>query len=287
MFAVFFPIATGVVSPLNMVPQLERAARNFPNGVLVAILVVTLVYCVVVVFIGCSVSRDDLRALYLVLRFQSLWQPLVIVAALSDALSSAYINMQIAPRTFAWMLRDKVFLQYRPFLFFAVGHGRFDVPARGLAAVVLIASVVVAFGSINWLSKPQTMMLMLVFACVNFGCALSATTNSPAWRPQFRRYSPLVATIGGFFCVTTAFLISVETTVALLAFVSLVMWAVWRYGPSRREWGPAASQHKLSLAIQWLRSMNDDKRASKTYRPHVSARRAARGAASRWRDVHF
>jgi hypothetical protein len=32
VFAVFFPIATGVISPLNMVPQLDDVSRNFPRA---------------------------------------------------------------------------------------------------------------------------------------------------------------------------------------------------------------------------------------------------------------
>lgn len=98
VFAVFFPIATGVVSPLNMVPQLENTAVNFPVGVFSGIAVSTFVCmfvfvcvcvcvylslsskicfffsdCLMAIVIGCSLSREDIKSLYLVLRFESIW----------------------------------------------------------------------------------------------------------------------------------------------------------------------------------------------------------------------
>jgi hypothetical protein len=86
--------------------------------------VVFATYALMAVVAGCSISREDLHELYLVLRFESVWEPLVVVASLSDSISGAFIGMQIAPRTFMWMLRDKVFLQQKLFLFFASGRWR-------------------------------------------------------------------------------------------------------------------------------------------------------------------
>jgi hypothetical protein len=134
---------------------------------------------------------------------------------------------------------------------------------------LLLASVGVLFGTINYLSIPQTMMLMLTFACLNFACAAASTAHWPGWRPQFKYYSPLLAAAGGCACIALMFFTSTLWAVITIALVVLVVWHVVRFGPSKREWGPATAQHKLSLAVSWLAEVNRDARSSKNYRPNA------------------
>ncbi|XP_077971589.1 solute carrier family 12 member 1-like [Styela clava] len=57
VFAIFFPAATGILAGCNISGDLKDAQKAIPKGTLLAILITSIVYCMVVVMIGCVEVR--------------------------------------------------------------------------------------------------------------------------------------------------------------------------------------------------------------------------------------
>jgi amino acid transporter len=109
VFAVFFPISTGIMSGANLSGQLRDTAKSIPRGSLLAIGVATLLYIALTLVAGATIRRESLLSRFLVFRFVSVWNPLVIVAIASDAFSSTLISFNAAPSTLVAIARDSLF----------------------------------------------------------------------------------------------------------------------------------------------------------------------------------
>ena len=58
VFAIFFPAATGILAGVNISGDLKNAQKAIPKGTLIAILISTLIYLVLVWFSGSCVVRE-------------------------------------------------------------------------------------------------------------------------------------------------------------------------------------------------------------------------------------
>ncbi|GFO50436.1 solute carrier family 12 member 2, partial [Plakobranchus ocellatus] len=58
VFSVFFPAATGILAGANISGDLKDASKSIPKGTFLAILVTTLVYLLMAIFLGASVQRE-------------------------------------------------------------------------------------------------------------------------------------------------------------------------------------------------------------------------------------
>ncbi|RUS77830.1 hypothetical protein EGW08_014404 [Elysia chlorotica] len=58
VFAVFFPAATGILAGANISGDLKDASKSIPKGTFLAILITTLVYLFMAIFLGASVQRE-------------------------------------------------------------------------------------------------------------------------------------------------------------------------------------------------------------------------------------
>ncbi|KAK3791356.1 hypothetical protein RRG08_012538 [Elysia crispata] len=58
VFSVFFPAATGILAGANISGDLKDASKSIPKGTFLAILITTLVYLFMAIFLGASVQRE-------------------------------------------------------------------------------------------------------------------------------------------------------------------------------------------------------------------------------------
>ncbi len=113
----------------------------------------------------------------------SAFGPLITAGCFAATLSSAIACMELAPRVFYAVSKDKLF----PYIsFFSHGWGPNAEPAKTYVVVFILALLGVLIGDLNQVSSLLSNFFVAAFALLNFSVFHASITRSPGWRPSFK-----------------------------------------------------------------------------------------------------
>ena len=139
----------------NISGDLRDPSHDIPLGTLAAIIVSSIVYMLLALLLGVSVTPDGLQSHYLVMTNISLWPPLILIGIYAATLSSALTSLVGGPRILLSVATDQLI----PALGYFSVTNKAGEPVRAYFFTYAIAVACVIIGDINVVAPLITMVL--------------------------------------------------------------------------------------------------------------------------------
>ena len=262
----------------NMSGDLKDPGRMIPRGTIAAVGVTAIVYVVMAVALGASVSRENLLDNNQIVR-DIAWLPVAITTGIFAAtLSSALSSMMGAPRILQALARDDIFKMLGPF---ATGSGKHGEPRRAILLTFVIAQACVLLGDLDTIAPLITMAFLITYGTLNLATYVESVTKNPSYRPRFRFSHWSTALLGGVACLAVMFLIApVWATVSIVLMASIYRFVSVREIEAR--WGDVRSGAVFERARRSLLTLEEEQYHPKNWRPIVLALSGAG-----WKRTHL
>ncbi|EDW40322.1 GL24962 [Drosophila persimilis] len=238
VFAIFFPAATGILAGANISGDLKDPQKSIPKGTILAIVITTATYLIMVLQCGGAVVRDatgnitdaingsyafldcadggckfGLQNSFQVIELVSGFGPLIYAGCFAATLSSALASLVSAPKVFQALCKDEL---YPKIVWFAKGFGKNNEPVRGYVLTFIIASAFILIGELNLIAPLISNFFLAAYMLINFSTFHASLAKPVGWRPTFKYYNMWLSLLGSILCVAVMFLISWAT--ALITF---------------------------------------------------------------------
>ncbi|MGI9466415.1 MAG: amino acid permease, partial [Rubripirellula sp.] len=164
MFALFFPAVTGIMAGANMSGELRDPSRSIPRGTLAAVFVTALIYAAQAVFLGGSVSRNDLVHTEMVMADIAILPVFIAAGVIAATMSSALGSMMGAPRILQSMARDRVLPRLEQL---GVRSGKNQEPRRAIFVTFLISQAGIMAADLNTIAPLITMAFLVTYGLLN------------------------------------------------------------------------------------------------------------------------
>ncbi|XP_066244709.1 bumetanide-sensitive sodium-(potassium)-chloride cotransporter [Euwallacea similis] len=287
VFAVFFPAATGILAGANISGDLKDPQNAIPKGTLLAILITTTSYLVMVIFAGCTVLRDasgdvtdlingnlswckpnctyGLQNNFQIIELSSLEGSLIYAGCFAATLSSALASLVSAPKVFQALCKDKLYPRIE---WFGRGFGANNEPIRGYILTFIIAVGFILIGELNLIAPLISNFFLAAYMLINFSTFHASLAKPVGWRPTFKYYNMWLSLSGAILCVFVMFLTSWWT--ALLTFVViLALYLIVSYRKPNVNWGSTTQAQIYKNALSATQQLNNVEEHVKNYRPQI------------------
>eukprot|EP00045_Choanoeca_perplexa_P015906 m.206806 g.206806 ORF g.206806 m.206806 type:complete len:938 (-) comp17113_c0_seq1:1520-4333(-) len=239
IFAILFPMVTGIMEGANLSGDLANPAKSIPVGTLWALVTAFVIYTALIVTMGGSFTRYNLKTDQNLFQNATLGSSYIVVTGIIiSSISSALGSLFGGSRVLQAMARDDLMPILSPFKF-GTAHG--DEPRVAVLFTWAVAQGCVMIGDIDVVAPIETSFFCLSYACCNLACFILSAMEAPNFRPKFKYYSWPVALVGAILNLGIMVylswmyaLISVCCMAALFTYLS-------HYGPVT-EWGDITNE---------------------------------------------
>ncbi|XP_034482293.1 bumetanide-sensitive sodium-(potassium)-chloride cotransporter [Drosophila innubila] len=290
VFAIFFPAATGILAGANISGDLKDPQKSIPKGTILAIVLTTGTYLLMVVVCGSVVARDatgnltdivngsyeflnctmgecdfGLQNSFQVIELVSGFGPLIYAGCFAATLSSALASLVSAPKVFQALCKDEL---YPKIVWFAKGYGKNNEPVRGYVLTFIIATAFILIGELNLIAPLISNFFLAAYMLINFSTFHASLAKPVGWRPTFKYYNMWLSLLGAVLCVAVMFLISWAT--ALITFcVVLALYLIVAYRKPDVNWGSTTQAQTYKNALMSVQQLNNVEDHVKNYRPQI------------------
>ncbi|XP_068149884.1 bumetanide-sensitive sodium-(potassium)-chloride cotransporter isoform X2 [Drosophila tropicalis] len=290
VFAIFFPAATGILAGANISGDLKDPQKSIPKGTILAIIITTGTYLLMVLQCGGTVARDatgnfsqalngsydfldctnvvceyGLQNSFQVIELVSGFGPLIYAGCFAATLSSALASLVSAPKVFQALCKDEL---YPKIVWFAKGFGKNNEPVRGYVLTFIIATAFILIGELNLIAPLISNFFLAAYMLINFSTFHASLAKPVGWRPTFKYYNMWLSLLGAALCVAVMFLISWGT--ALITFsVVLALYLIVAYRKPDVNWGSTTQAQTYKNALMSVQQLNNVEEHVKNYRPQI------------------
>ncbi|KAH8307194.1 hypothetical protein KR044_007266 [Drosophila immigrans] len=290
VFAIFFPAATGILAGANISGDLKDPQKSIPKGTILAIVITTGTYLLMVLVCGSVVARDatgnltdivngsyefldcsmggckyGLQNSFQVIELVSGFGPLIYAGCFAATLSSALASLVSAPKVFQALCKDEL---YPKIVWFAKGYGKNNEPVRGYVLTFVIATAFILIGKLNLIAPLISNFFLAAYMLINFSTFHASLAKPVGWRPTFKYYNMWLSLLGAVLCVAVMFLISWAT--ALITFcVVLALYLIVAYRKPDVNWGSTTQAQTYKNALMSVQQLNNVEDHVKNYRPQI------------------
>lgn len=290
VFAIFFPAATGILAGANISGDLKDPQKSIPKGTILAIIISTTTYLIMVLMVGATVVRDatgisedalnstfafldcqntncsyGLQNSFVVIELVSGFGPIIYAGCFAATLSSALASLVSAPKVFQALCKDEL---YPKIIWFAKGFGKNNEPVRGYVLTFFISIAFILIGELNLIAPLISNFFLAAYMLINFSTFHASLAKPVGWRPTFQYYNMWLSLLGAILCVGVMFLISWGT--ALLTFaVVLALYLIVAYRKPDVNWGSTTQAQTYKNALISVQQLNNVEEHVKNYRPQI------------------
>ncbi len=245
LFAIFFPVGTGIVAGANLSGELREPQKSVPAGTIGGIGVTYLIYMALAFLFIRMIPLEELQQNFLAMADYSLVSEIVLVGLLGATFSSGLALMMGAPRVLESLDEHEILPTRGNF----IRKTEDSQPRNAILLTALIVALTLLLRDLNLIAPLITMFFLITFTLINFVVVLEKKLDMISFRPTLELpvWIPLV---GLFGCLTSVFIIS--PTFGLIAFATVI---ILYYHLSRKtleapEYGDIRSGLMFSLA-EW------------------------------------
>ena len=232
-FALYFPVAAGILVSVNMAHELKNPSRGIPRGVLTIFGLILAVSTAHVLICGGAFDRGVLvQTPYAVFHEQALFGAGLLVAAgvFAAAVGGAVGNLVGAARVIEAVVRDGLLPLSR-----VLGKSRpgYDEPRRSLALAAIAAGALLAAlqrtpetHQLNGAAAVLTRLALYTLGALNAAAFLQAFFENPNFRPQFRLFHWWTALAGAVGCFGVALFIRPVEALAVFVLLAALTWYI-------------------------------------------------------------
>ena len=268
VFTIIFPAFTGIAAGLGLSGDLRDPTKSIPNGTLWATLAGMVVYLLVAYKLTISATPEELANDQLIMQQIAVWGPIIPVGLAAASLSSALGSIMVAPRTIQAIGMDDIFPTKFINNWFSRGKPVTNEPFNGSLLTVIIASVFVIIGELNFVAKTISMFFMLTYGAICTISLLEHFAADPSYRPTFRSKWYL-SLIGAVFSIWLMFRMNGGYATISLVIMALIYYMVTSYDRERKGLGKLFRGviFQLSRQLQIFAQRADKEDPDKYWRP--------------------
>ncbi len=262
VFAVFFPAVTGIEAGVALSGNLRNPGRSLALGTIAAVLVGTIVYIAIPVFLDAYVPADILIKEPLIMTNIAAVGFLIPLGLWMASLSSGLGALLGGPRTLQALARDGVVPS-----FIGKGEGAADEPRRATIVTFAIALVGILLGDLDEIAKILSMFFLTAYGALNLAAGIEGFIGNPSWRPSIR--TPWVLSIAGFGgCIACMFMIAPGATF-MAGLLSIFIYSIMRKRNLRGQWSDIRRSLYQTLGTQMIYKLAQGKPDAKSWRPQI------------------
>ena len=220
VFAIMFPAFTGMTAGVGLSGDLRNPRRSLPLGVITATLTGMIIYILVVLKFGLSLTPEQLAEDQFAMAKIAIWKPIVPIGLAAASLSSAIGSILIAPRTMQALARDGIFPGTALNTLISKGKRETNEPVNATLVTSCIAILFVAMGSVDFVAQVISMFFMITYGALCMVSFLEHFAGNPSYRPTFRSKWYL-SLIGAIACLTM--MVQMSTFYAFLALLAMIV----------------------------------------------------------------
>ena len=262
VFAIFFPAVTGIMAGVSMSGDLKDSTRSIPWGTMSAIIITSLIYLAVAVWLGTHATTEQLLSDNMIIQKMARWPLFIILGVWTSTLSSALGSVLAAPRTLQAVALDGIV----PRVF---GHqlGSGTEPRLAVIVTTAFAVTVVWMGELNFVATIITMFFLNTYGMLNLTAGIERIVGNPSFRPRFR-FPGIVSLIGAAGCYGAMFLINAKATVIAII-LSYGIFILLEQRSLRQDWGDIRHGIWFAIARLGLLRLESEPYNVRNWRPNV------------------
>ncbi len=202
VFAIIFPVFTGISTGIGIVGNLKNNVKSIPQGIILATLTGFVIFLIYIWKLSNSFSQDELLVDYQAVKRVAYLGPLIIPLTIAvSAFYLAHLFMTIACRTLTSLGTDGSLpiksLNQMVASSKVVGKGS----KKAILIVCVIAMVFVLKGGVDQIAGIISMLFIITYSAVCLMSFLYHFGSDPSYRPVFRSkwYLSLAGFILGLF----------------------------------------------------------------------------------------
>eukprot|EP00730_Choanoeca_flexa_P006996 TRINITY_DN12262_c0_g1_i3.p1 TRINITY_DN12262_c0_g1~~TRINITY_DN12262_c0_g1_i3.p1 ORF type:complete len:937 (+),score=236.23 TRINITY_DN12262_c0_g1_i3:83-2893(+) len=239
IFAILFPMVTGIMEGANLSGDLKNPAKSIPTGTLYALLTAFVIYTILILSMGGSFTRYDLQTDQNIFQNATLGSSYIVVTGIIiSSISSALGSLFGGSRVLQAMARDDLMPILSPFKY-GTAHG--DEPRVAVLFTWAVAQGCVMIGDIDTVAPIETAFFCLSYACCNLACFVLSAMEAPNFRPKFKYYSWPVALIGAILNLGIMVYLNWMYAIISVGCMGLLFLYLSHYGPVT-EWGDITNE---------------------------------------------
>jgi len=216
-FALFFPAITGLMAGIGMSGELSNPKKQIPKGVISALIVTSIIYLLMVVYLGIAAPAEELVGNSLKIVDLALFSPLVLAGILASTFSSALATLVAAPRLLQALGENNIVPKGK----FLAKKSKGTEPRNAVIVSGLIIAIALSLGSLNTVAPVLTMFFLIAYAMINLSVFVEQSLSLVSFRPTFR--IPTAVTLYGFLgSIVFMFFINVVVGLVALAFLFIM-----------------------------------------------------------------
>lgn len=270
VFAIIFPAFTGMTAGVGLSGDLKQPRKSIPLGTISATILGMLMYVIIAYKLIYSASPDDLVNDQLVMAKIAIWGPMISIGLAAATLSSALGSILVAPRTLQALGNDKISPFFKVNKWLAHGKKGSNEPTNGTLITLLLASLVIVLGDIDFVAKIISMFFMITYGSLCLISFLQHFASSPSYRPTFRSRW-YISLLGAIMCIWLMFKMSTPYAVFAIITILVIYQVISRYKTKEKSISSLiqGSIFQLSRTIQiFLQRRNKGDQESE-WRPSV------------------
>lgn len=265
LFAIFFPAVTGFTQGVSMSGDLANPGKSIPLGTFLAVGISIGVYFSVAVLFAAATPNHILASDYGAMKSISAIGLFIDAGVIAATLSSAMASFMGAPRILQSLAADRIFSVLTPFAKVSQPSGN---PRRGVLLSAGIALFTIVLGQLNLVASVVSMFFLISYGLLNYATYFEARTQSPAFRPRFKWFSPTLSLTGFIICLGAMLAIDPKSGAAAIALLLAVHQYLKRTaGPAR--WADSSRSHHLQQVRQHLLAAVQEPAHARDWRPQL------------------
>lgn len=278
MFAIFFPATCGIFAGASMSGDLKTPSSSIPQGTLRGLMLTYCSYSLVILAMGCCISRDLLYRDVQVLQNVNMSKYLIILGEFSTSLFSAIVGIIGSAKQLQALAKDDLL----PFTKrFAKGTPVTDDPINAVIFTYILAQITLLF-DINQIATFITMAFLMTFVVTNLACFLLKIASAPNFRPSFKYFNTYTAGAGAAASVAAMF-VADGVSASLMIIVLIVLFMVIHYISLPKPWGDVSQALIYHQVRKYLLRLRQDH--VKFWRPQILL--LVDDPRSAWKLIHF
>lgn len=262
MFGIFFPATSGIFAGASMSGDLRKPSKSIPKGTLWGLLSTFVLYVLVILSLGATVSRQLLHKDVDIIRSTNLSGYLILMGEFSTSLFSALMGI-VGSSNLLRAISNDCLLPYMTL--FSQGSKNQDTPLNAIWFTWLLTQLTLFF-DINQIAVYITMAYLMTFVVTNLACFLLKIASAPNFRPSFRYFSWKSAAIGAFFSVAAMFVADGMSAAAMII-VLIVLFLLIHYISPPKPWGDVSQSLIYHQVRKYLLRLRQDH--VKYWRPQI------------------
>lgn len=261
MFGILFPATSGIFAGASMSGDLRKPSKSISKGTLAGLVVTFVLYVMVILAIGATVSRDLLYRDVSIMQHANVSFYIVLIGELSTSFFSALMGIFGAAKMLQAIAMDNLLKGMSPF----AKETKYQNPLQAIALSWALTQATLFF-DINEIAVFITMAYLMTFTFTNLACFLLKIASAPNFRPSFKYFNSYTALTGTIASVAAMFVADgISASAMIIVLVSLFL--LIHYMSPAKPWGDVSQSLIYHQVRKYLLRLRQDH--VKFWRPQI------------------